>query len=225
MILSKSDYRYYILADRIAKGMPAKFTPKDFLRNILFPNHIWLFQKQLRKLEYYTNCKKGLLFSFRRIQIRRKFNKLSLKLGFSIPPNVFGPGLSIAHYGTIIVNSGAKVGENCRLHACVNIGTEAGYADKAPQIGNNCYIGPGVKMFGAIQIANGTAIGANAVVTKSSLEENIVLAGVPAKKIAETDTKKMLIPATMLIQSVNNIEKLSVGEIKVIIKELRNFAD
>lgn len=40
---------------------------------------------------------------------------LGEKLGFSIGLNVFGPGLSIAHYGCIVVNSGARIGTNCRI--------------------------------------------------------------------------------------------------------------
>ena len=121
----------------------------------------------------------------------------------------FEPGLSIAHRGTIIINGGAKIGANCRLHACVNIGTEAGYTDKAPTIGDNCYIGPGVKMYGDIFIANGIAIGANAVVNKSFEEENIAIAGVPAKKIKEIDTSKFLIPATEIIERELNKNEIT----------------
>lgn len=125
---------------------------------------------------------------------------MSLKLGFSISPNVFGPGLSIAHAGTIIINGGAKIGENCRLHACVNIGTAAGHSDKAPIIGNNCYIRSGVKMYGNIVLGDGIAIGANAVVNKSFNENNIAIAGVPAIKIADIDTLNFIIPATSILK-------------------------
>lgn len=109
---------------------------------------------------------------------------LSLLLGFSIPPNVFGKGLSIAHRGTIVVNSHTRIGDNCRIHTCVNIGTMPGVSAAAPIIGNNVYIGPGVKIYGKISIASGIMIGANAVVNKSFDEENICIAGVPASKIS-----------------------------------------
>lgn len=114
-----------------------------------------------------------------------KYFVLSILCGFSIPINVFGKGLSIAHRGTIIVNSNAKNGMNCRLHACVNIGTIPGRNDMAPIIGDNCYIGPGVKIYGKINIASGIVIGANSVVNKSFDEENICIAGISAKKISE----------------------------------------
>ena len=102
------------------------------------------------------------------------WNILGLLCGFSIGLNCFGKGLSISHIGTIVVNHEAKIGENCRLHVCTNIGTGS------PKIGNNVYIGPGAKIFGKIQVADGTQIGANAVVNKDFLEVNRTIVGVPA---------------------------------------------
>lgn len=199
MIKNKIDYEYYVNSDRIALHLPVKFSFKEKIRNCLFPNYIWRFQVLLRKVEYYENTSKGIFKIMMSLFVRVKYHKLSRKLGFSIPPNVFGPGLSIAHIGTIIVSGGATVGSNCRLHACVNIGTEAGYSDKAPQIGDNCYIGPGVKMYGAIKIGSGTAIGANSVVNKSFEEGGVAIAGIPAKIIKEIDTRKLLIVVSEIL--------------------------
>ena len=53
-----------------------------------------------------------------------------------------------------------------------------------PTIGDNVWIGPGVKLFGKIVIGNNNQIGANAVVNKSFVEDGIAIAGVPAKKIS-----------------------------------------
>jgi len=175
MIKSYDDYKYYLEADRLALG-------KKRVSPSLIGDEIWKFQILLRKLEYYKNCKKLVIYSPIISMLQIKFHILSVLLGFTIPINVFGPGLNIAHRGTIIVSSFAKVGANCRIHACVNIGTKAGYTDVAPILGDNIYIGPGVKIFGDVKIANGIAIGANSVVNKSFEEENISIAGVPAKK-------------------------------------------
>lgn len=57
------------------------------------------------------------------------------------------------------------------------------FIDDAPTIGNNVEIGFGAVIIGKIKIADGIKIGANSVVTKSFLEPNITIAGVPAKKI------------------------------------------
>ncbi|MBP3314115.1 MAG: serine O-acetyltransferase [Oscillospiraceae bacterium] len=107
---------------------------------------------------------------------------MSYKLGFVIPPNVFGAGLRINHYGNIVVNSEARIGDWCDIHQGVNIG--AGY-DGVPTLGNNVWIGPGAKIFGKIQIADDCAIGANAVVNKDFLQTGVSIAGVPAKIISE----------------------------------------
>jgi serine O-acetyltransferase len=82
------------------------------------------------------------------------------------------------------VNGNSKIGENCRIHVGVNIGTEAGYGDRAPTIGNNCYIAPGAKIFGKIVIGDNNVIGANAVVNKSFEQSGVSIAGVPAKIIS-----------------------------------------
>ncbi len=201
MIRSKKDYKYFLKADRLALGYPPRKNMMVLVKCFFFPDEILRFQKILRKLEYYKNCKNDPVSFIYRVFLTKKFYKLSQKLGFSIPLNVFDAGLNIAHYGTIIVNPSAKIGKNCRIHACTNIGTQAGYVDKAPVIGDNCYIGPGAKIYGKIIIANGSAIGANAVVNKSFTEENSTIVGVPAKKVGIADTKKILIRATEILEN------------------------
>ena len=160
-----------------------------------FGFEVWKFQRMLRKAEYYENCKKSLfdkpLYYFYRFLLRNK----QLKLNFSIPTNVFDAGLNIAHYGTIIVNPKTKVGKNCRLHACTNIGAGAGTSD-APVLGDNVYIGPGAKLFGKIESADNIVIGANAVVNKSFLTPNVSIGGVPAAVISPKGSDGILIKGT-----------------------------
>lgn len=115
--------------------------------------------------------------------------KQSMNLDFSIPLNTLGKGVSIAHRGTIVINSKARLGQNCRIHVCVNIGA---YGEGAPKIGKNVYIAPGAKIFGNIEIADDIAIGANAVVNKSFTEKNISIGGIPAKKISNNGSKGLV---------------------------------
>ncbi len=96
-----------------------------------------------------------------------------------------GPGLSLAHRGPVIINPHARIGKNCRIHSGVNIGTNAGTQGEAPVIGDNCYLGPGAKLFGLIKVADGIAIAAQAVVNKSWEEPNVTLGGVPARVISQ----------------------------------------
>ena len=197
MIKSKKDYKYYLEADRIALG-------KNRKKPMLFFDEVWVFERLLRKIEYYQNCKNAIFYRPYYYYLYLKFHLLSLFLGFHIKPNVFGPGLSISHTGTIVINGNARVGSNCRIHVCTVIGTKAGYADVTPKIGNNVYIGPGAKIFGDIEIADGIAIGANSVVNKSFTEPNIGIAGIPAKKINDKGSEKLVLRATEILNNSLN---------------------
>jgi serine O-acetyltransferase len=143
----------------------------------------------LRTCEYLKNTRKNkLLYVFVKYL---KYN-LGLKLGFSIPENVVEEGFQIPHYGTIVINANAKIGKNCRMHVCVNIGASGG-GEAAPQIGDQVYFGPGVKIYGDIQISDRVAIAANAAVSKSCFESDVVLGGVPAKVIGKIDIDKIIL--------------------------------
>lgn len=181
-INSYLDYLFFLEADRLSRNETRK-TPR------FFGDEIWKFQRLLRKVEYYKNCKKSFIWKLPCCFNYFIFYRLSLKLGFSISPNCFGPGLAIIHRGTIVVNGASRIGANCRIHTCVNIGATSGQKE-APEIGKNVYIAPGVKIFGGIRIADNIAIGANAVVNKSFLEQNITIAGVPAKKISDNGSER-----------------------------------
>ena len=186
MITSKKDYQDYLAADAVALGLQGRKPWRT-------PNVIWSFQRVMRKVEYLQNTgiSKRSLGRLRYIVAYWRFRRLSYKLNFSIAPNVFGRGLAIVHRGTIVVNGNARIGSNCRIHVCVNIGASGG-STKAPRLGNNVYIAPGAKIFGDIEIADGIAIGANAVVNKSFLESNITIGGVPAQKISDKGTQDII---------------------------------
>lgn len=188
MIKSKTDYIYYLTQDRIALGLPSQSTFLFKIKQLIWPDPTYQFEILLRKVEWLTYRReknKSKLLLFRWLLAKYKFKNTSIKLGFSIPINVFGPGLSIPHYGTIVVNPNVKVGANCRLHVGVNIGASGG-ADHVPTIGDNVYIGPGAIIFGNITIGNNVSIGANSTVTKS-FGNNVVIAGSPAKIIKSNE--------------------------------------
>ncbi len=176
MINTRSDLKEYLLEDKKALG----FTKKS---PSIIGNEIWKFQISLRYYEYFLNTSKKKMGVMKLIS-KTIYHMYSVKLGFDIPPNVFGKGLNIHHYGCIVVNPKAKFGDYCNLQQCVNIGQNYG-ANNVPVIGDNVYIGPGAKIFGKIVIADGCAIGAGSVVTKSFLTPNRTIVGNPAKDIGE----------------------------------------
>lgn len=197
MIETKSDLKYFIESDLKSLGcFPLTF--KLRWGGVLCPS-IWKFQIKLRKIEYAYNVKRNnffqkVLFWF----CYKSFERYGLKLGFSIPLNVFGPGLCLCHAGTVIVNENVKAGSNCRVHAGVNIGNSSAFGpnwvpDNTPTIGNNVYIGPGAKLYGRITIGDNAAIGANAVVNKD-VPSDVTVAGVPAKIIKDKGTEIMGYP-------------------------------
>lgn len=177
MIRTKADYYFYLQQDKIALNIKGSLKEK-------LTHDIWHFQKALRKLEYLKNTASNGFSKAYSSYLQLRVRMLGRKLGFSIPANVFGPGLSIAHAGTIVVNHNCQIGANCRIHVCVNIGASASDETKAPIIGDNCYIAPGAKIFGDISIGDNVAIGANAVVNRS-FEKNLTIGGIPAKIIAK----------------------------------------
>lgn len=186
MIKSKQDLKYYIECDlKSLERYP--LTIKDYLKS---GQKIWKYQILLRKTEYLFNCMdKSILFRFAFRWYYHKLVNLGIKYGFTVPLNVFGPGLCICHVGTIVINGNTKVGSNCRIHAGVNIGNSSPLgdnwvSDNTPIIGNNVYIGPGAKLFGKIIIGNNVAIGANAVVN-NNVPDDVTVGGVPAKIISK----------------------------------------
>jgi serine O-acetyltransferase len=149
----------------------------------LYLDDVLRFLVLLRRAEYWTNCSTSSAGRLVALVLRCRLRKAGARLGFTIPANVFGPGLSIPHPGTIVVNDRARVGRACRLHVGVVIGASGGIPG-APEIGDRVYLGPGAKVFGAIRIADDVAVGANAVVNASVVEAGVTVAGVPARVIS-----------------------------------------
>ena len=173
MIRTKEELKFYIESDLCSRfGTPSRPSFKIRIKGLFLPQP-WKFQIKLRKAEYYNSSnnffKKNILGSFWKIRAYR----YGSKCGFTVPINVFGPGLVLGHTGTIVVNSGARCGSNARIQAGVNIGAFSKFdenwtSDSCPTIGDNAYIGPGAKIFGKISIGDNVAIGANAVVSKNT---------------------------------------------------------
>lgn len=183
--MTKQELIYYLNEDKKAL--------KEYYHSSIKPCNIFhidreigQFQYLLRKCEYYfSNKRYNPFFILKKYIYAWLFKRQSIKLGFTIPPYTFGPGLRIAHRGTIVVNGKCRIGRNCTINTGVNIGIKAGCPDDVPTIGNNVYIGPGAKIFGKITIADGCAIGANSVVCKDILEPNSIVVGIPGKIIGK----------------------------------------
>ena len=82
----------------------------------------------------------------------------------------------------------------------VNIGASGGKKD-ALHAGDMIYIAPRAKLFFNIKLGSNVDIGADAVVNKSYKEDNITLAGVPAKIVSYHDCRDYVIDAVNLVNN------------------------
>ena len=177
MINCKKDLKEYLHADLIA------------LHRKKFCGIIGKYLYYLRKTEYHNNTHhkiRGRIFS-------SLLKVCSVISGRSSPPNTFGKGLALYHYGTIIVNPSARFGDFCCIQAGVNVSENVSG-------GNYVYLAPGAKVNAHLKIADYVIIASNAVLTKNVEESNVTWAGVPAKKISN----KGWHPSHEIIAEVND---------------------
>lgn len=179
MINSLKDLHEYLISDSINY----KSQVGNYLHRIkcnLFSNpiseqkYIWLYIRALRFVEYYQNQPNNFLNRLLMLWWLNKLRKYSHITSFQIPPNVCGKGITIWHWGPIIINPAAKLGENCTLYPGVLIGHK-NIMGGAATIGNNVFIGAGTKIIGPVKIGDNVTIGQNCVITKDIPNNSIVV--------------------------------------------------
>lgn len=181
MITCKEDLKEYLSRDM---RLYYKQSRRERFINWLTCDPIYYIARYLyflRKEEYYYNVKNGMIGTLCYLFYFRKKNRLGNKLGFKIPKNCFGPGLTIYHHGEIIINESARIGSDCHLHGSNCVGNN-GIEDKSPRIGDGLDLGIGAKVIGNVILGNSIRVGANSVVTKSCMDDEITLIGAPAHK-------------------------------------------
>lgn len=178
MIQSKKDLKFYIAADRIMNGFPEHRTFKEFFINCVdkkVGGAILCYLRAMRTYSYYKNTVKSkcsprvLLMLF----WHRRWNIMSLKLGYSIGPNSLGYGAVLPHHGTIVVNENALIGNFAVLH------TSSCIAGGDKQIGDYFYLSSGSQVVGSLVLGDNVSIAAHSLVNKS-FGDNVLLAGTPA---------------------------------------------
>lgn len=175
MIQTKKELQFYIAADRIMAGLPIRKSIKHWLEGLITPNYISKYLESMRYVSYYSG-RKGKSFSLRFVRHKKRYSTLGAKLGFSIGHSVFGYGLCIPHYGTIVVNSTVKAGNYCVLHTSTCIGSEQ------TVIGNGLYLASGgLIMSSKLKLGDNVSIAANSLVNSSIPQNNVLVAGTPAQ--------------------------------------------
>jgi serine O-acetyltransferase len=180
-IRNRSDLTRYLREDLTANGVHRWHYGTRFRR----PEVHYL--RILRKVEYGL-ATPGLRSRVVRAYYRFMLMRLSVRTGISIPPGVCGPGLGIAHYGSIVIHSQARIGAYCRINSATNIGVSpAG----VPVLGDYVYISPGAVLYGGITVGDRVVVGANAVVGRD-VESGVTVAGAPARVISRRDSRSIM---------------------------------
>ncbi|RII94811.1 serine acetyltransferase [Clavibacter michiganensis] len=180
-IASRDDLRLFLKLDLLAHGH-ARWRPWDRLSKPTLH-----YQRALRRVEYWAS-RDDLVGRAAWVVARLRLAQLSVRTGLSVPPGVFAPGLSIAHYGSVVVNDKARVGPFCRIHSATTIGGARG---AAPMLGAFVYVGPGAVVTGGVRVGDGVAIGANSVVTRDCAS-HATYGGAPARKISDRDSSSAM---------------------------------
>ncbi len=108
-----------------------------------------------------------------------------------------GEGTKFAYGGIgCVVHSRAHIGKRVIIGQNTTIGRSLDPED-FPSIGNDVYISAGARIIGNIHIGNNVIIGANAIVNKN-VEDNCIVAGVPAKVIRRID-----VPIWSLLKNIS----------------------
>lgn len=115
---------------------------------------------------------------------------IEILTGISIPAGAqIGHSFYVGHFGGIIINSKAVLGNNCNISQGVTIGV-SGQGDRrgVPVIGNNVYVGANTVVAGKIIIGDNVLIGANSLVNRD-VPDNAVVVGVPAQVMSMKGSK------------------------------------
>jgi serine O-acetyltransferase len=115
---------------------------------------------------------------------------IEITTGISIPASSrIGHSFYIGHFGGIIINANAVIGNNCNISQGVTIGV-SGRGEKrgTPVLGDEVYIGANSVVSGNITIGNEVLIGACSLVNDSFPNRTVVL-GVPAIIISQNGSK------------------------------------
>ncbi|GER59689.1 serine acetyltransferase [Patiriisocius marinus] len=118
---------------------------------------------------------------------------IEILTGISIPYAAsIGHSFYIGHFGQIIINSKAIIGNNCNISQGVTIGVSGrGERRGVPIIGNNVYIGANTTVVGKIQVGDNAVLGANSLVHRD-VENGTTVLGVPAVQVSANSSNEYI---------------------------------
>lgn len=170
MIRTKQELEFYILADRMMNRGVFHYSLLSRIKKIFISDHVMSFLEFMRKAEYYRG-KHGIINRLCFYWNLIKYKKLGCKLGFSIGLSTLGYGVSIPHYGTIVVGLGNRIGKYAVLHTSTCI-TAMGSI-----IGDGLNLSTRSIITKKVILGNYITICANSVVNTDFLVDNKLIGG------------------------------------------------
>lgn len=126
------------------------------------------------------------------------FHLAKFRTGIQIPIGTnIGKGMKIAHFGTIVVNPGARIGYNFNIAQGCLVGNAQGKRAGVPTIGNNVFMGANSIIIGGVAIGDNCLIAPGAFVN-FDMPDNSIAIGNPAKLIRKESSptaKYIVFPA------------------------------
>lgn len=109
----------------------------------------------------------------------------------------FGPRFVLIHSTGIVINGSVRGGSNIHLDHQVTIGAEG---RASPVLGSDVFVGAGAKILGAVTVADGARVGANAVVVHD-VPLGATVVGVPARIVRSRASVESLVPKKTMSSS------------------------
>lgn len=192
MITTRKELRAYLRQDSLNyagqnSGFVTKLKNNMLADTISDQKYIWKYIRALRYAEYWSNQPRTITNMIGKCYSLWVLRRMAYKTGFQIPCNVCGPGLTIWHFGSIVVNEHSRIGENCTFLPGVIVGHKK-TGNGCPCIGNNVPLMGGCKVFGDITIGDNVTIGPMAVIVKD-VPTNCTVVGNPARIICKDGVK------------------------------------
>lgn len=179
MIKTRADLEFYLTEDFKRYNL----SRWHFLHRLfgLEQATIWHIQRRFRIYEWALNNRTSLLGKIRYLYCYWRYQRLSLKYGVHLWPNIIGYGFKIVHIGGGILTNCNRIGNYCTITSGVKLGNKDSDAAR-PYIGDNTSLGIDAKAFGNVHIGNNVFVAPGSIVTHD-IPDDVIVAGIPAKII------------------------------------------